>query len=228
MRRTILIGAMACAAAAGMAWASGGGPAPMGGGSGMAGAPRMTPEQMAGMQYNDGLKLQEKADKLLADAGKASDPKQRAKIESEAGKTYEKAGGKFENAIKKDPNMYAAHGALGYVRRRLGDFEGSLQSYAKALDLKPGYTPAIEYRGEAYLGLGRLDDAKKAYMDLFSADRQRADELSGAMTKWDEAKRKDPTGVDPQALDEFSTWLSQRLEIARQTTALLPSTNTRW
>jgi tetratricopeptide (TPR) repeat protein len=228
MRRTILIGAVACAVAAGMAWASGGAPAPMGGGSGPSGAPRMTPEQMAGMQYNDGLKLQEKADKLIAEAAGAPDAKRKAKLESDASKAYTKARGKFENAIEKDPKMYAAHGALGYARRRLGDFEGSLQAYATALQINPGYTPAIEYRGEAYLGLGRLEDAKKAYMDLFTADRPRADELSTAMAKWVEAKRLDPAGVDPQALEEFSTWLSQRLEIARQTTALLPATNTRW
>jgi tetratricopeptide (TPR) repeat protein len=214
--------------AAGMAWASGGGSAPVGGSSGMASSPRMTPEQMAEMQYNDGLKQQEKADRLSAEAETATDTKKRTKTETDARKAYEKARGKFENAVKKDATMFQAHGALGYVRRRLGDFEGSLAAYAKALEIKPGYTPAIEYRGEAYMGLGRLDDAKAAYMELFNADRKRADELSGAMTKWVEAKRQDPTAVDPKTLEEFSTWLSQRLEIARQTTALLPPKDSRW
>jgi len=229
MTRNILIGAAVLTMAAGMAWASGGGPAPMGGGgSGMASAPRMTPQQAAEMQYNDGLKQQEKADRLREEAATATDPKKKSKLEADTSKAYGKARGNFENAIKKDANMYPAQGALGYVLRRLGDFEASLAAYAKALEIKPGYTPAIEYRGEAYLGLGRIDDAKAAYMTLFNADRKRADELSTAMTTWVEAKRQDPAGVDPKSLEEFSTWLSQRLEIARQTTALLPTTGSPW
>jgi tetratricopeptide (TPR) repeat protein len=224
----ILIGAAVLMMAAGAAWASGGGPAPAGGGSGMASSPRMTPQQMAEMQYNDGLKQQEKADRLSAETETATDPKKKSKLEADTRKAYGKARGNFENAIKKDANMYPAQGALGYVLRRLGDFEGSLAAYAKALEIKPGYTPAIEYRGEAYLGLGRIDDAKAAYMTLFNADRKRADELSAAMTKWVATRRQDPAGVDPKSLEEFSTWLSQRLEIARQTTALLPTTGSPW
>jgi tetratricopeptide (TPR) repeat protein len=195
----------------------------MAGGSG-----RVTPEQQAAMHYNNGLKQQEKADKLNQQMESATDPKDRAKLQENAQKTYDKARGDFENAIKKDPKMFQAYGALGYVKRRLGDFEESLAAYAHALDLKPGYTPAIEYRGEAYLGLGRVEDAKAAYMELFSTDRKRADELSAAMTKWVEAKHQDPTGVDAKTLEEFSGWLNQRLEIARQTASLLPSNSSRW
>jgi len=228
MARMIPIAAAIVVMTAGMAWASGGGSAPVSGGSGMASSPRLTPQQMAEMQYNDGLKQQEKADRLRAEAGTATDPKKRSRLETDARKAYGKARGNFENAVKKDATMYPAQGALGYVLRRLGDFEGSLAAYAKALEIKPGYTPAIEYRGEAYLGLGRLDDAKAAYMELFNADRKRADELSSAMTKWVDARRQDPAGVDPKSIEEFSTWLSQRLEIARQTTALLPSKDARW
>ncbi|HUD71971.1 MAG TPA: hypothetical protein VMQ62_08415 [Dongiaceae bacterium] len=214
--------------ASGLAWASGGGPAGGGSGGMTGGSARMTPEQQAAAHYNNGLKAQEKADKLTQEAAAATDPKDRDKAQSHAAKAYESARGDFENAIKKDPKMYAAHGALGYVKRRLGDFNGSLESYGRALDLKPGYTPAIEYRGEAYLGLGRIEDAKSAYMQLFSADRKRADELSAAMSKWVEAKQKDPAGVDPKSVEEFSGWLNQRMEIAKQTAALLPSKDARW
>ena len=211
------------------AWASGGGSAPMGGSGGMAGGSgRMTPEQQAAMHYNNGLKTQEKADKALAEAATATDPKDRDKLQQKAQKAYESAKGDFENAIKKNASMFQAHGALGYVKRRLGDFNGSLESYGKALELKPGYTPAIEYRGEAYLGLGKIEDAKSAYMELFTADRKRADELSAAMSKWLEAKQKDPAGVDAKTLQDFSGWLNQRLEVAKQTAALLPSKDARW
>ena len=51
----------------------------------------------------------------------------------------------------------------------------------RALELAPDYGEAIEYRAEAYLGLDRIDDAKKAYMQLFNLDRALADELMEAM-----------------------------------------------
>ncbi|HKQ98613.1 MAG TPA: tetratricopeptide repeat protein [Candidatus Polarisedimenticolia bacterium] len=210
------------------AWASGGGSAPAGGGSMSGGSARMTPEQQAAMHYNNGLKAQEKADKLSHDAESVTDPKARGKAESKAQKAYDNARSDYENAIKKDPKMYAAYGALGYVKRRTGDYNGSLESYQRALEIKPGYTPAIEYRGEAYLGLGRIEDAKAAYMQLFSADRKRADELSAAMSKWVEAKKQNPAGVDAKALEEFSGWLNERVEIAKQTAALLPAKDARW
>ena len=209
-------------------WASGGGSAPVGGGGMSSSSGSMTPEQQAVMHYNNGLKAQEKADKLGQEAATAEDPKSRDKAQSKSQKAYANARGDFENAIKKDPKMYAAHGALGYVKRRLGDFDGSLAAYDRALELKPGYTPAIEYRAEAYLGLGKIEEAKAAYITLFGADRKRADELSAAMSRWVEAKQKDPGSVDPKAIEEFSGWLNQRLEIAKQTAALLPAQDARW
>jgi tetratricopeptide (TPR) repeat protein len=227
MTRNIPIAVALSTLLMGPVWASGGGSAPMSHGSGMPASPRATPEQIAAAKYNDGLKLQEKADGLSKEVEGATDAKKREKVESNARKAYEKARGNYETAVKQDPKLYQAHGALGYVRRRLGDYEGSLAAYAKALELNPGYTPAIEYRGEAFLGLGRLEDAKSAYMQLFSADRKRADELSTAMGKWVEARKKDPAGVDPRTVEEFSGWLSERLEIARQVT-VLAAPDSRW
>ena len=73
--------------------------------------------------------------------------------------------------------MFQAWGSLGYAYRVTGNYPASLEAYAKALEIQPAYTPAIEYRAEAYLGLGRLDEVKSAYMTLFNSDRKRADEL---------------------------------------------------
>ena len=52
---------------------------------------------------------------------------------------------------------------------------------AKALELKPGYPEALEYRGEAFLALNRISDAQQAYLDLFAANRGLADKLLSAM-----------------------------------------------
>lgn len=212
--------------------ASGSGPAPMPRGPSSSGGsmstPHVSPEEQAATKYNHGLKTQQKADETWKEAQAATDEKKRTKAEESAKKEYGKAKDDYEAAIKLDPENYQAQGALGYVLRRLGSFDASLEAYARALKIKPGFTPAIEYRGEAYLGLNRVDDAKADYMTLFASDRPHADQLAAAMKSWVEAHRKDPKGVDPAAVEEFSKWLGSRTEIAAQTSALLPPKDARW
>ena len=190
--------------------------------------PHVSPEEQASTKYNHGLKTQEKADETFKDALRATDEKKRTKAEDAARKGYEKAKDDYEAAIKLDPQHYQAQGALGYVLRRLGSFDASLEAYARALKIKPGFTPAIEYRGEAYLGLNRVDDAKADYMTLFASDRPHADQLAVAMKSWVETRRKDPKGVDPAAVEDFAKWLDSRKEIAAQTSALVPPKDARW
>lgn len=49
----------------------------------------------------------------------------------------------------------------GFVTRKLGDAEGSLVFYRRALVLDPYYAEAREYLGEAYLMLGRIAEAEE-------------------------------------------------------------------
>lgn len=233
MSKSILILGVTTLLSAGAAWASGGGPAPMGGSpggssGGMSSSPHMSPAQMAASHYNDGLKQQQKADEYNKEAEAAEDAKHRDKLDASARKYYEKARDSYQSALRLDSTLFQAYGALGYVLRRLGDYDGSLASYAHALEIQPGYSPAIEYRGEAFLGLNKVEEAKAAYMTLFNSDRTRATELSNAMGKWVTARKADPAGVDPKTIEDFSTWLSQRLELAKQTAALLPPKENRW
>ena len=228
MTRHLLAGAALLGLIAMPILAAGSGPAPPPSMPRQPAAPPPSPQERAAMKYNDGLKQQEKGDELAREAATLTDEKQRAKTETQAQKAYGKAKGNFEAALGLDPGNFQAHAALGYVLRRMGDFDASLKSYGQALTLKPGYPPAVEYRAEAYLGLNRIEDAKTAYIDLFSADRKHADMLAEAMTQWIGKRRQDPAGVDPAVVEEFATWLSQRQEIARQTTALLPAGNDRW
>src|SRR5437868_1650054 len=73
----------------------------------------------------------------------------------------------------------------------------SLVNYEKALKINPGFADAIEYRGEAYLGLNRIEDAKQAYLTLFAKDRAQADSLMKAMNTWVSKHQAEPAGVDP-------------------------------
>jgi tetratricopeptide (TPR) repeat protein len=128
---------------------------------------------------------------------------------------YTRARVAFEQATQADANLAEAWNGLGYSQRKLGEYNKALSSYARALAIKPGYPEATEYRGEAYLGLNRVEDAKQAYLDLFAANRLLADRLLAAMKRWIGAQSKD----SPAAAD-LATWVEERAQIAAQTASL--------
>jgi tetratricopeptide (TPR) repeat protein len=226
MLRQTVVAAAILALAHGSAGAAGGSPQPIP--EAQEGIARLSPQQMAAAKYNSGLKHIEKADELRKEAMAAADPKKRATLEEKARKEYGKAIRDLRFATEKDPGLFQAHGSLGYAHRRNGDHPAALEAYDRSLALEPSYAPAIEYRAEACLGLNRLEEAKTAYMQLFNADRPRADELASAMKVWVETRRKEPAGLSPETIEEFAKWVAQREEIAGRTGALVPRKDDRW
>ena len=178
-----------------------------------------TPKQMAVDEYNSGLRRQKAALKLEEKASKAK-PEDRKKLEAKIRKSWEAAIEDFSDAVMNDPSLYQAHSGLGHAYRKAGNYEASLQAYERSLEIEPRYAEAIEYRAEAYLGLNRLEEAKQAYMLLFTGDRARADELASAMKRWVEMRRTDPAGVAPETVEQFATWLNARQELASQNTSV--------
>ena len=210
-------------------WASGGSHAPRpGGSSGMPSAPKKSPEQQAVDHYNAGLKLRDKALAFQKEAAQAGGAEDRAKMEKKAQQAFEKAIVQFRAATEKYPKYYQAYNDLGFALRKTGDYTGALEAYDQALSLSPAFAPAIEYRGEAYLGLDRLEDAKQAYMSLFPTDRGEADELFKAMKGWVEKRRVEPGTVTPEAVQEFSRWMGQREELAGQTPSVSELQQRKW
>jgi Tfp pilus assembly protein PilF len=191
-------------------------------------APPATPEEQAVEYFNDGVSCRDKADKLEKEAVAEKDAARQAKLLEKSRSQHEASIKKLEKAVAKDPKLYQAWGGLGYAYRKTGNFSTALVDYDKALALQPSYTPAIEYRAEAYLGLNRLQEAKAAYMLLFNADRARADELAAAMKKWVEKRQVDAAGVDPATLDEFSKWVAERKQLSSQTSVLTDPSAPRW
>ncbi len=124
--------------------------------------------------------------------------------------------------------MYQAWNYIGFANRHLGNYDASLSAYAKALELNPTYPEAIEYRGEAYLGLNKLAEAKDAYMTLFRDSRSLADELMTAMHRWTDSRRKDAQGVAPADVEAFAQWMDERTGIAAQTASLARGVSTLW
>ena len=201
---------------------SGGGNMPSMGGN-------QRPEDAAKARYNDGVRSIKKARDCEADAAKAAAPEKSAKALDKAKGYYQKAAGQFIDAISADPKMYQAWNYLGFSKRHLGEYQDSLSAYAKALELNPDYPDAIEYRGEAYLGLNQLESAKDAYMKLFRDSRPLADELMLAMHHWLDARHQDAQGVSSTDLEAFSQWMDERTQLAAKTASLAPGASlTRW
>lgn len=194
--------------------------------AGSSAPPPTNPADTAAATYERGLKARDKAWELEEEL-KTAAAADRERLAAKIDKQYEKAARAFRSATEENPEMYQAFSSLGYALRKTGDYDGSLAAYNRALEINPGYAEAIEYRAEAYLGLGRLDAVKDAYMQLFRDDRERADELMTAMKTWVEERSADPGSLDPAAIEEFTTWVEERAAVAGNT-ARLSSGGTNW
>jgi tetratricopeptide (TPR) repeat protein len=203
----------------GMTLAHGGGSMPSGPAGMVTSNPR-NPDDAAKSAYNSGVKSVKKAQEYDADAAKASTPEKIAKAHDKAQKSYHEAQGSFIDAVGAQPKMYQAWNYLGFANRHLGNYDDALAAYAKALELNPNYPEAIEYRGEAYLGLNQIEEAKGAYMALFRDSRPLADELMVAMHRWADARRQDAQGLPPSDVEAFAKWMDERAGIAGKTASL--------
>lgn len=212
------LGVLIVALGSGTAFAAGGGGAPSGGGSFNVPERQRTPEEQAKAAYNQGVRAVKAADKLSKTAEEATDQKKKTKAADKAKRQYENARGYFAAALQRKADMHEAWNYVGYTSRKLGDYEKALAAYDEALRLSPSYGEAIEYRGEAYLGLNRIDDAKNAYMQLFQSARPLADQLMAAMQKWVGERRA--SGSAAAEVDALAQWIDERSNIARQTASL--------
>ena len=198
--RTILILASTCLLAAPLSWSIPGASLDEGGS-----APQVAASPQDAKVYDDALALMKRGDDLGAQAA--------------AREAYASARTKLQSLVGRSPQFAEAWNALGYTQRKLGSFDDSLASYAKALELKPGYPEALEYRGEAYLRLNRIHDAKQAYLDLFASNRKIAAILLESMKVWIKTQQG-AHAVDASEVTDLQQWVQERSQIATQTAAL--------
>ena len=203
---------LACAPFLAQASSSGG----MGGGS-MGPSTDMpatrSPQQMAVDYYNSGVSHKQRALSYLKDASAATNDKDREKAQKKAEDQFQSAVKDFKKAISSNKTMYPAMNELGFAYRKLGNFDESLKQYDAALALKPGYPPALEYRGEAYLALAKYEDTKNAYLELYRTDQDHAALLMQALDEW-AAKLGPSPSADASA---FATWIAERKKVANVT-----------
>ncbi len=98
-------------------------------------------------------------------------------------KEWSVAAAAFTKAVEMKAAYAEAWNGLGYALRNQGKYPESIKAYDEALRLRPNYPEALEYLGEAYVKLGRLDDARRVLERLKPLDAGMARELSETIAK---------------------------------------------
>jgi tetratricopeptide (TPR) repeat protein len=175
------------------------------------------PEKAAAKALAAATKSMTKAHELEDVIAKATDPDKKAKAISKLEDAYGRALDQFTEVLRNKSDMYDAWNQIGYVHLRFGAYRESIDDYNHGLALKPDVLEAIQHRGEAYLGIDHLDEAKGAYMDLFFHARPLADQLMIAMQAWLQNHRAAANGMRATDIDGFDKWVQERDGIAKTT-----------
>jgi len=84
----------------------------------------------------------------------------------------------FRRAVALRAAFPEAWNELGFALRNQHRYAESLAAYDEALRQRPSFPEALEDLGEAYVKLGRLDDARRVLERLRPLDAGRAAELA--------------------------------------------------
>jgi tetratricopeptide (TPR) repeat protein len=169
--------------------------------------------------YQQGLAAKARAVALETEARSATGEDGQEPLLAEARALYGEAVTWFGKALKLKLDYYEAANELGFSLRKTGDYRKALGAYNFALTIKPDFYPAIEYRGEAFLALGMIDEAKDAYMTLFRNDPALASQLLTIM-----AER---ISEQPDE-DGFGDWVAERQAMAAVTPGADVSAERSW
>jgi tetratricopeptide (TPR) repeat protein len=132
--------------------------------------------------YNDGVKKMEKAKVAWTESKNDND---RAK----AIKQFEKAAKKFSESLSYRPDYPEALNNLAFSLRLSGRYEEAMAHYNRAIQLKPDFMQAHEYRARAYLALDSVAQAKSEYVWLTENKHvDEAESLKVAIDAWVLAK----------------------------------------
>ena len=170
-------------------------------------------EESAIDAYNQGYAAIQRADHSQALAEASSAGKEKADAERATRDFYQDSLRHFKEAVRLDASMHEAYTYLGYANRKLGNHAKALQAYEQALRIFPDYPYAIEYQGEAFLGLNRLDQARFNYLRLYALNKGQAAKLLQAMRAWvDSHKGANLDGIDASG---FAEWVARRSDLTR-------------
>jgi len=189
------------------------------------------PGQRAISEYRTGEQRLEKAQALrleivaLQQAGRGDET---AKLEVEEARSYERAERAYRKALRHDEGLFQAWSSLGYALRRQGRYDEALAAYDRAIELEPRYVEAVEYRAEAYLQLGRLEDAKSEYLRLSGWVPAMALRLRQKMDLWYRSRTAEPGSIDAEEVAGFGRWLDERRAAEGDPAEVTPEQRARW
>ena len=194
---------------------------PGGGPGGAYGAPDISapvpmeekPDKLAAKAYKAAMKTMDKAHEQEAILAKETDPDKRGRAREKLEDAYGRAIEQF-TAVIRNQETYDAWNQICYVHLQLGAYREAMVDCNHALKLKPDLVQALQNRGEAFLGVDHLDDAKASYMDLFYHARPAADQLMVSMHAWVKSHRASANGVRASDIDAFDKWVQERDGIA--------------
>ena len=172
------------------------------------------PDIAARKAYAAGIKSLNKAKAYEEQAQQEKNPDKKNNALGKATEAYYRALDQFTIALDNKGDMAEAWNGAGYVHLHIGAYGEALDDYNHDLKLSPDDMDAIANRAEACLQLGRLDDVRLAFLDLYNHARERADQLMHSMQRWLADRRTDPAGFKPAQLDDFQQWIEERLKSA--------------
>ena len=182
------------------------------------------PQQMSEKAFRAGVRNRDRALKHEAKAARAKNDKAREKSLAKAQKQYQKAISKQGEAIKLHAQNFKAANELGFALRKTGDYRKAIGAYNYALEINPDFHEATEYRAEAFLALGLLEQTQQSYMQLFRTDRALADQLMSVIDAW-VADKSDSLAPDEE---EFIYWVNERKRLAKITADLTMNNERSW
>jgi tetratricopeptide (TPR) repeat protein len=150
---------------------------------------------------------------------KTTDPDKKGGLQQKLDDTYGRALEEYTEALRNKNDLYEPWAKIGFIHLHFGAYRESIDDLNHALALKPDSQEAIEWRGEAFMGVDHLDDAKATYMDLFFHARPLADQMMTTMQGWLQRHRAAAAGVRASDIDAFDKWLQEREGIAKTTAA---------
>jgi tetratricopeptide (TPR) repeat protein len=180
------------------------------------------PDAAARKAFAAGVKSLNRAREFEEVAAKATNPDKKAGALDKVSDAYGKALDQFTEALRNKGDMFEAWNNVGYIHLCLGAYGESIDDYNHTLAIKPDLLEAVEHRGEAYMAVDRLEDAKATYMNLFNHSRPLADQLMVAMQKWLDGHRAAAGGMRAADIDSFDKWLHERDGIAKQAASISP------
>jgi tetratricopeptide (TPR) repeat protein len=180
------------------------------------------PDKAAAKAYAAGLKTMEKVHEQEAVLLNEKDADKRGRARGKLEDLYDRAMAQFTQVLR-NQEMYDAWNQICYIHLQLGAYREAMDDCNHALKIKPDLPQAIQDRGQAFLGIDRLEDAKASYMDLFYHSRPMADQLMVSMHDWVKSHRVSANGVRASDIDAFDKWLQERDGIANPTASNPPT-----